>query len=107
MISHALLFQKALQHARRHVVGVLIDVNELRDRARLRNRFRSGYECVRHGDYYVARLDPAGHNAKSQRIRAAADGDRVARIAEESGSILKLFDYPPTHAACTAKPPSK
>ena len=50
-----------------HVVRLLIDVDELRQRAGLRNRFRGGDESVRHGDHNVAGLHsgrPSGRSAE-------------------------------------------
>ena len=91
----ALLFQIFAQPLGAHVVGALVHVDELRMRARLRNRFSRGDEGVRHGDDDVARLDARAHNGESQRVGSAADGHGVARAAEFGERLFKILHHRP------------
>src|ERR1700683_1399567 len=93
IVYRAFLFQVLLKSCGIHVVRQLIDVYELGQCAGLRNRFRGGDEGVRHGDHNVAGLHSAGHEGKAQGVGAAADRDRITRVAEGREDLFKLFDH--------------
>ena len=64
LIRSALLFQILLEHFDGHVVGALVDVDELRKRAGLRDGFCGGNECVRHCEDNITGLTPQVIRAK-------------------------------------------
>ena len=92
-VHGALFLQVLSQFCRIHVVRVLIDVHEFRKRSRLRDGLGGGDEGVRYGNHHVARLHSAGHEGEAQSVRAAADGYRIADIAEGGKCLLKLFHH--------------
>ena len=72
VIHVAARLQILAKAARIHVGRGLVDVHELRPRARLRDGFRRGDEGVRHRDHDVAPPHARRHQRESERIRAAA-----------------------------------
>ncbi len=75
-VATALLFQILPQLRDRHVIGLLVDIDELRQRARLGDGFGGGDKRMRHGQHHVARLHAGRHQGKAQRIRTAVHGHR-------------------------------
>ena len=93
-VPRALVLEILPQFLRIHVVGVFVDVDELRQRARLRNRFGGRDEGVRHGDDHVAWLHACRHQGEAQSIGAAADGDGMFGVAELwRNAFSKFFDH--------------
>ena len=92
-IPRAALLQILLQPLDRHVVGVLVDVDEFRNRACLGNRLGGGDEGVRHSYDHVTGLDAAGHDREAKRVRSAVKGDRVLRVAKRGECLLELLHH--------------
>src|SRR5580704_8475421 len=92
-VSHAFFLKVSLEHHHRHVVGLLIDVQELRNGAGLRDRFRRSDKRVWNGEYYIACLYPAGYDGKPQCVSAAIDGDGVTRFAKLRKCRLEVFHH--------------
>src|SRR5271165_2541174 len=96
-ISVALRLQKFVELFRIHVVGALVDIDELRKRTGLRNGFGCGDEGVRHGEYTFALSDPGGNKREPQRVRPTADANTMAYVAEFRKGPLKIFDGLPSY----------
>ena len=92
-IPSALLLQILPEPLDGHVVGVLVDVDKLRNCSRLRNRLGGGNKRVGHGHHHVARLHSAGHDREAQSIRSAVDRNRMGCIAEFCKGALEIFDH--------------
>src|ERR1700728_1607364 len=91
IVDRALFFEILGEFCGIHVVGLLIDVHKLGQRAGLRNRLRSGNEGVRHSEDNVAGLHAAGHEREAQCVGSAADCYRIARLAEGRKCLLKIL----------------
>src|ERR1035437_5024219 len=89
----ALFLQKTLQHRDRHIVGLLVDIDEFGKCAGLRDGFRCGNKRVRDGQHHVPGSYSTGHDGKAQGIRADAHGYRMACATEGSKSPLEVFHY--------------
>src|SRR5580692_6792483 len=76
-----------------HVVGLLVDINELRKRACLRNGFSSCDESVGHSHDDVAGLDSASHEGKTQSIGSVAQSDGMVGVAEFRKRTFEFFDH--------------
>ena len=63
------------------------------NRACLRDGLGGGDERVRHSQHDIARLHTASHDGKAQSVGAAADGDRVSRIAEGRKCLFELLHH--------------
>src|ERR1700677_1215396 len=70
------------QFQRIHVVGALVNIDELGECARLRDSFGGRDERVRNGYHGVARLDAGGGQRETERVRAAVDCYGAAGLAE-------------------------
>ena len=92
-LDRALRFQILCEFCGIHVVSLLVDVDELGQRSGLRNRFGSGDERVRHGDHNVAGLYSGGHQREPQSVGSAADGDRIAGLAESGECFLEILHH--------------
>ena len=90
-IFSALLFEKPLQHLNRNVEGALVYVDEFRFGASLRNCFRRSNKRMGHGENRITRLHSTSHNGEAQRVRTAANSNRMARITKNRECLLKLF----------------
>ena len=101
LVANALLLEIALQHNGRHIVGALVDIDELRKSACLRDRFSGGDEGVGDGEHDIARLHAAGHDGEAERICAAADGDAKVSLAQGSKGLLKFFDDRAANETCS------
>ena len=71
------------------LIGGLVDVDEHRWRAALRDGLRGRDEGIRHGDDDVAGTDASRDQRKSQRVGPAADTDAMAGHRRTSRSPLR------------------
>src|SRR5439155_2441031 len=74
-VARAFGLEVGAQSLRVHGVGALVDVDEVRARAGLRNSFRRGDEGVRHGHDGIARLYAGSDQSKAQRVGATSYAD--------------------------------
>ena len=76
-----------------HGIGALVDVDEIRPRAGLRDRLRSGDEGERHRHHGVSGPDTRPDQREAQGIRAARHSDAKPRVAELREVALKSLDH--------------
>src|SRR2546430_3975970 len=67
LFPYTTLFRSA-QLLRIHVVGMLVDVDKFRQRARLRDSFGGRNKCVGNRDHDIALANARGHEREAQRI---------------------------------------
>ena len=90
----ALLLEVLAQFLRIHVVGALVDVDELRQRAGLRNRFRRRDKGIRNSDGHIPWLHACRHQGEAQarrcrcphRLQCCAS-QKVAKSFSKSSTI--------------------
>src|ERR1019366_3829068 len=93
LIDLAFGFEVLGQLARIHVVGPLIDIDEIGPGAGLGDGFRGGDEGVRDGQDDGAGSDARGDQGEAEGVRAAADADAMLGGAVGGEVTLKLFDH--------------
>src|ERR1700730_6842737 len=76
-----------------HVVGALIDVDELRQRSRLRDSFGRGDEGVWHCYHDVAFCHSGCHQSETESVRTAVDCDRTFGVAERGKLFFKILHH--------------
>src|SRR6266849_4367623 len=102
-IERAMVLQKVAQLLGIHVVGPLIDIDELGERTSLRNRFRRGDKSIRHRNDRTTFADARCHQGKAQRVRAAVHADRKPRLTESRKRSLEFFDHWPADEHCRSQ----
>ena len=85
-------FQKAAQRGDTHVAGRRIDIDELRPRAGLHDRSRSGDEGHRYGYDFVTRADAERHQSDAQCVGPVGDGDDTLHVQKFGKLTLEAFD---------------
>ena len=93
IVDRALLFKILAKLCGVHVVGPLVDVHELGQRAGLRDRFGGGDEGMRYCDHDVAGLHSTGHKSKAQSVGPTAYGNGMVGLAEGCERLLEVFDH--------------
>ena len=76
-----------------HRVGARIDIDEIRPRADLRDRFRRRDEGERHRHDGVSGLDARRDQGEAQRVRAAGDSNAHLRLAELRKVALEFLHH--------------
>ena len=97
--NRALCRQVLAQFQRIHVVSAFVDVDELRQGARLRDRFGGCDEGIWHSHGHVAGLYPSRNQCKTERICTAADGYRAFGLAEGGKLFFEILDHGTTDEA--------
>src|ERR1700674_5517567 len=82
-----------------HVVGALVDVDELWHRSCLGYGFGRRDEGVRHRYYYIARLHTGRHQRETESVCAAADCYRTFCVAEGGKLFFEVLDHWATYKA--------
>ena len=102
-IAAASLLQELLQTLDGDVIGVLVDVNEFRNRSDLRDRLGRGDKGIgyRHDD--IARCDAARHIGKAKGIGSAVHGNGMRGVAKRSEGFFEVVDHGPAHKPCGEK----
>jgi hypothetical protein len=80
-------------------VRLLVDVDEIRPRARLRDRLRRGDEGERRRHHGVPRLDAGRHQGEPQGIGPAAHANAEPGLAKLRKVALELLDHGPADEA--------